>query len=72
MTITQTVDIPTDRRLIIEVPREVQPGRARVELKVIPFDDEDEIAAYQAMAADAEREQEALEWCNAYFGPARK
>jgi len=31
----------------------------------------DEIADYQAMAADTEREQEAREWCNAYFGPAR-
>ena len=31
----------------------------------------DEIADYQAMAADKEREQEAREWCNAYFGPAR-
>ena len=29
-----------------------------------------EIAAYQAMAADIEREQEASEWCNSYFGPA--
>ncbi|MDR0444525.1 MAG: DUF2281 domain-containing protein [Treponema sp.] len=26
--------------------------------------------AYKAMAADTEREQEAREWCNAYFGPA--
>jgi hypothetical protein len=25
--------------------------------------------AYKAMAADAEREQEAQEWCNAAFGP---
>ena len=25
--------------------------------------------AYQAMAADTERELEAEEWCNAYFGP---
>ena len=31
---------------------------------------DDEIAAYRAMAADTEREQEAREWCNAYFGPA--
>jgi hypothetical protein len=31
---------------------------------------DDESAAYQAMAADTEREQEAREWCNAYFGPA--
>jgi hypothetical protein len=29
---------------------------------------EDEI--WQAMAADTEREKEAHEWCNAYFGPA--
>ena len=29
-----------------------------------------DIAAYKAMAADTEREQEAGEWCNAYFGPA--
>ena len=28
MTITQTVDIPDDRRLIIDVPREVPTGRA--------------------------------------------
>ena len=28
MTITQTVEIPADRRLVIEVPREVPTGRA--------------------------------------------
>jgi hypothetical protein len=28
------------------------------------------IEAYKAMAADTEREQEACEWCNAYFGHA--
>ena len=28
------------------------------------------IDEYEAMAADTEREQEAREWCNAYFGPA--
>jgi ABC-type transporter Mla subunit MlaD len=27
MTITQTVDIPADRRITLEVPREVPPGR---------------------------------------------
>jgi hypothetical protein len=32
--------------------------------------DEDE--AWRAMAADMEREKEAGEWCNAYFGPAAK
>ena len=35
-------------------------------------ENDSEIAAYKAMAADTEREQEALEWCNAYFGPARQ
>ena len=37
MTITQTVDIPADRRLVIDVPREIPVGKAQVELKVIPF-----------------------------------
>ena len=37
MTITRTVDIPADRRLIIDVPHEIPPGKAQVELKVIPF-----------------------------------
>ena len=32
----------------------------------------DDMAAYKAMAADIEREQEACEWCKAYFGPANK
>jgi hypothetical protein len=32
----------------------------------------DEIEAYKAMAADTEREQEATEWRNAYFGPMVK
>ena len=31
---------------------------------------DDDIAAYQAMAADTEREQQAGEWCNGYFGTA--
>jgi argonaute-like protein implicated in RNA metabolism and viral defense len=33
-------------------------------------DNDSDIEAYKAMAADTEREQEAREWCNAYFGPA--
>ena len=32
-------------------------------------ENDDDIDAYKAMAADTEREQEAQEWCNAYFGP---
>ena len=34
------------------------------------IDNGDETAAYKAMAADLEREKEACEWCNSYFGPA--
>jgi len=30
---------------------------------------ENEAAEYKAMAADADREKEAQEWCNASFGP---
>jgi len=42
------------------------------EQQAVQDKNDDEIAAYQAMAADKEREQEAREWCNAYFGPARQ
>jgi len=37
MTITQTVQIPADRRLVIEVPPQIPPGMAQVELRVVPF-----------------------------------
>ena len=37
MTMTQTVIIPADRRITIEVPREVPIGRASVEYNIIPF-----------------------------------
>jgi len=30
---------------------------------------EDEVDAYKQMAADTKREEEAREWCDAYFGP---
>ena len=33
-------------------------------------EDNSDIEAYKEMAADTEREQEAREWCSAYFGPA--
>ena len=32
-------------------------------------EENDDVAAYQAMAEDTEREREAREWCNSYFGP---
>ena len=34
---TQTIDIPADRRITFEVPREIPIGRAQFEFKVIPF-----------------------------------
>ena len=37
MTITQIVEIPADRRITLEVPRETPIGKAQVEVKVIPF-----------------------------------
>jgi len=39
MTLTQTVEIPADRRVHFdfEVPLEIPEGKARVEFKVIPF-----------------------------------
>ena len=38
MTITQTIEIPADRRITLEVPREIPAGAtARVEYNVIPF-----------------------------------
>ncbi|GBU29453.1 hypothetical protein R84B8_03018 [Treponema sp. R8-4-B8] len=39
MTITQTVEIPENRRvhLDFDVPREIPTGKAQVEFKVIPF-----------------------------------
>jgi len=43
MTISQTVKIPANRRLTIDVPREVPAGAiACFELKIIPFDKKEE------------------------------
>ena len=49
MTIEQTVTIPADRRITIEVPREVPTGAtARIEFNVIPFVREEEKSASTA------------------------
>jgi hypothetical protein len=37
MTIEQTVEIPADHRLVIEVPREVPAGRAVLAFTPVPF-----------------------------------
>ena len=36
MTITQTVDIPADRRITLDLPPELPVGKAKVELTVTP------------------------------------
>jgi hypothetical protein len=53
MTITQTVDIPANkRRLTIDIPRGVPAGKARLEVKVIPFVNKEESPASLAQSAD--------------------
>ena len=42
MTITQTIDIPADRRITLEVPQQIPSGKARVELNIIPFAKKDD------------------------------
>ena len=44
MTITQTIDVPADRRVFFVFPHEIPTGKAQVELKVIPFVKKDESA----------------------------
>ena len=41
MTITQTVEIPADRHITLEIPSEIPTGQALVELNVIPFAEKD-------------------------------
>jgi hypothetical protein len=36
MTITQTVDIPADRRITLEVPREIPPGKTILAFTPVP------------------------------------
>jgi len=37
MTIEQTVEIPANRQITLEVPPQIPTGKARIELNVIPF-----------------------------------
>ena len=39
---TQTVEIPADRRITLVVPGEIPTGKAKVEFNVIPFNKNDE------------------------------
>ena len=63
MTITQTVEIPADRRVTLEVPRETPTGRANLEYKIIPFVKE---KANNKMTPEEEKEwlKKNSEWLN--------
>jgi len=37
MTIEQTVEIPADRRIFLDIPPQIPVGKAHLEVKVIPF-----------------------------------
>jgi len=37
MTITQTIEIPANRRILLDLPPELPIGKAQVEVKIIPF-----------------------------------
>jgi len=63
MTVTQTVEIPADRRITLEVPRETPIGRASVEYKIIPFVKEN---TKRKMTPEEEKEwfEKNAEWLN--------
>jgi hypothetical protein len=37
MTITQTIDITDDYEVMLKIPRSIPKGKARIEMRVIPF-----------------------------------
>ena len=56
MIIEQTVEIPSDHRLIINVPREIPIGKAWVELKLTPVvERESEFAPKPALSTTTPR-----------------
>jgi len=57
MTITQTIEIPADHRLTIEVPREVPAGLAKLEVKLIPVVKEHTDSRSDAPKSTDEREK---------------
>jgi hypothetical protein len=59
MAITQTIDIPANRRLIIDVPREIPVGPAV--LTFTPADEADETEYLNASPANRERLKKAIE-----------
>jgi len=51
ITITQTVEIPANRRLVIEIPQEIPEGMAQVELTIVP-QEKPAPSTEQAMASE--------------------
>ena len=45
MTITQTINIPANRRIFLDLPSELPIGRAQVEFRVISFPDQEKMSA---------------------------
>jgi len=70
MTITQTVEIPANRRLIINIPSEIPAGKAQVEVKVIPFVKKNEKPKDAIRLLDLRGSCKGLDTMDAYF--ARK
>jgi len=62
MTIEQTVEIPADHRVFFEflAPREIPVGKARVELKVTPFEEKPTDREPAAFASTATPHTDAL------------
>ena len=52
MTITQTIEIPADRRITLELPHEIPIGQAKFEYKVTPFEKKEENPANVAPEND--------------------
>ena len=67
MTITQTVDIPADRRVFFEflAPREIPAGKTRVEVKLTP------VVEKQSDQQSAEGETSPVDALFALFAPIR-
>jgi hypothetical protein len=38
MTIEQTIEIPADRRLVLDLPEDIPAGTAKITLSISPFD----------------------------------
>ena len=74
MTITQTVEVPADRRVFFEflAPREIPAGKAKVEVKVTPVVEKqtDQRSAKPDLSAD-EGEMSPVDALFALFAPIR-